>query len=224
MSFKVKYHGRLSRSKNYVAREMMAHAKLLKYLGDVFKIERIGKGVETLGIIPDFEDTPRFDFLLTNKNAALFVEVTGDELKDDYAYVLSEKIWKAIKQDLCRKLVIMYNKSSKGSSSFRVFTCRKIVWLWKTGRAKLVNFVASEKPYFKVSYREGKTVRNFAAIIGSIISMSKHPVFLSECKHCVLKSNGLYADPTPYCRLKNKVIEHDYECAFCKSFRPRGKW
>ena len=223
-SFKVKYHGKLSKSKNYVAREMMAHALLLKYFGDGWDVMRVGKGVEVLGVIPDLDNVPRYDFVLKNKHSKdfLYVEVTGDEMDDPFAYFLTEKIMKAIRHDVCRKLVIMYNKGRK--RSFRAFTCSRIVKAWKTGEAKLVNFAAGEKPYIRMYYKQGKTLRQFRASIGSIQHLAQFPTFLGNCQHLVLKSNGLYQDPTPFCRLHNKAIEHDWECVFCKQYKPRGKW
>ena len=142
-SFKAKYHSDLATSKKYIAREYEALSKLVKYLGDLVRIEKCGKAVGQVGVVDD-PSPCRFDFVLkTYFSGAVvaFIEVTGDDVNDDYARILLEKYERARG---CRKPVIfLYNKKR----SWRWVGTAFITTLLSLKKVEVRPWIEGEKPY-----------------------------------------------------------------------------
>jgi len=163
----LKYHGDISRSKDYVARELEAHSHLVKYLGDLVEVKKLGVGVETIGVVDGVSSFfNRFDFALMLNNAVVgYIEVTGDFEKDNVARFLVEKVKKAAA--LTRPVWFLYNKAAK--KSWRVFNVAFIMRLMNEGRAEVKPWVKNEKPYIHVNYSLGSTLRQFRSYITKLL-------------------------------------------------------
>ena len=165
--FKRKYHGRLARSKNYVAREIRARSRLVQYLGHLYYVYRFGKGVEKLGIIRGVH-APRFDFILKprwGKLPVVLIEVTGDRIDDYEAYVLCEKLSRAKQLNIQNKVWIMYNKEARGLFSFRFFNAADLIDIIDSGKDRCLKWFPSEGPMLRVSYNMGLTIKQFVKAI-----------------------------------------------------------
>lgn len=167
MNYKLKYHKDRARSKNYVARELEAHSLLIKYLGDLVEVKRLGIGVEKLGLVDGYSSLGnRFDFALTLNDSVLgYIEVTGDSIHDNLARFLVEKVEKA--KSVGKPVWFMYNKSAK--KSWRVFNASYIEKLQREGRAKVKPWIRGEKPYIHIDYSLGMTMKQFRSYITKML-------------------------------------------------------
>jgi len=149
---KRKYHRNYSRSAEYAAREAEAYLKLLRnFAKDDVYIVRSGVGVMNTGIVDGFSSSAedRFDFVLVDlwtKKVICYVEVTGDALDDEFAYVLSEKIEKAKRAEY--PVFILYNKKRK--RMWRVLSAKYVAT-----HGELKKWLKDEKPYYVVPVSKG---------------------------------------------------------------------
>ena len=181
-SFKLKYHGDLERSKKYAARE----EKAIKLLSRLFRntnitVRTCGIGVNTIGVVRGRSSgllDLRFDLALTVDGIDIcFIEVTGDMLRDKWARILSEKVWKA--KELTPTVFFMYNKAAFEANSrkllrnpaWRVFHINKVVRLVNENKAQVKKWLRNEKDYIFIPFKEGMTLGEFRQYVLYLLPM-----------------------------------------------------
>ena len=160
MTLKHKYHADRKRSVKYAAREHEAYALLLRHLGPYYTVLFNGFASGLIGVREggSINALGRFDLIiasLIDRNKVFaYVEVTGDNTDDIYAYILSEKISKA--KELPVPVFIMYRKERK--RMWRVFSTPKIIRY-----GELINWVEGEKQYYRISIARGIMFRSWVS-------------------------------------------------------------
>lgn len=160
MTLKGKYHGSRKRSVKYAAREHEAYALLLRQLGPYYTVIFNGFASGMIGVHEGGSSNAlsRFDLavasLFNRRKIFCYIEVTGDNQDDIYAYILTEKITKA--QQLTIPVFIMYRKERK--RMWRVFSTPKII---KHG--EVITWVEGEKPYYRISIAKGIMFRSWVS-------------------------------------------------------------
>ena len=155
---KRKYHGDRKRAVRYVAREHEAYAMLLRQLGPYYTVVFNGFASGLVGVREGGSRgcRDRFDFavasLFDKRKVFCFVEVTGDDVDDVYAYILSEKVRKAL--ELPVPVFVMYRKERK--NMWRMFSAKYVARY-----GELIEWVPNEKPYYRVSLAKGVMFREW---------------------------------------------------------------
>jgi len=160
LTLKHKYHADRKRSVKYAAREHEAYALLLRHLGPYYTVLFNGFASGLIGVREggSINALGRFDLIiasLIDRNKVFaYVEVTGDNTDDIYAYILSEKISKA--KELPVPVFIMYRKERK--RMWRVFRTPQIIRY-----GELINWVEGEKQYYRISIAKGIMFRSWVS-------------------------------------------------------------
>jgi len=185
MNFKKKYHSDSYRSQYYAAQESYARSLLESIISkNRLPLEVVSLGLtETQGIVPDYYSSTsnRFDFAIVRKGdraIVCIIEVTGDEEKDRYARILTEKIRvmeRFMDIYMFYQIYVLYLKRTS------IGTVKTVKWF---GGAQLVDYLKGrgcpdcyvakwtegEKPYLFVKLSYGITTQQFVAILKKLPS------------------------------------------------------
>jgi len=166
-NLKEKYHGDLLKSAQYYSRELFAAAYIIRYmarLGVGVAVRRVGLG--GLGVVEDEEEHSRFDLEVVRiKDGArlALIEVTGDNLKDDKARFLCEKVAKAAQMWPTERVWFIYIKDGRGKIQLRAFAPRMIMRF-----ATVERWVQDEKPYYIIDFKRGYPMHVFAKVLAGV--------------------------------------------------------